>query len=140
MTIREPVSSYHHAVIALAVLVLSMVGDDASAHARLKRADPPVGGTVSANAVPSELRIWFTERVEVAWSDIQVINATGARVDNGRLRLDETDPTEVHLDLKPLTPGRYRVVWRVVSVDTHKSNGTFPFRVRPRGRAGLTTH
>ena len=50
-------------------------------------------------------------------------------------RLDATTT-----DLKPLTPGRYRVVWRVVSVDTHKTNGTFPFRVRPRGRAGLTTH
>ena len=123
--------------LGLSAILVATFASDASAHARLKRAIPAVGGVVSANSVPSEIRIWFSERVEVSLSEIQVVNAAGLRFDNGELRLDETDPTEIHLPLKPLLPGRYRVVWRVVSMDTHKTNGTFPFRVRSKGRPGL---
>ncbi len=36
---------------------------------------PPVGGILSVEAVPSELRIWFSERVEPFLSEIQVVNA-----------------------------------------------------------------
>jgi methionine-rich copper-binding protein CopC len=123
--------------LGLSAVLVAIFAGDASAHARLKRAVPPVGGVVSANSVPAEIRIWFSERVEVSLSEIQVVNAAGLRFDNGELRLDEADPTELHLALKPLAPGRYRVVWRVISMDTHKTNGTFPFRVRSKGRPGL---
>lgn len=128
----------HAVVLGFSTIFAAIFVGDVSAHARLRRASPPVGGVVSAGAVPSELSIWFSERIEVSLSEIQVINAAGMRVDNGKLRLDEIDPTELHLALKPLLPGRYRVVWRVISMDTHKTNGTFPFRVRSKGRAGLT--
>jgi methionine-rich copper-binding protein CopC len=123
--------------LGLSAVLVAISARDASAHARLKRAVPPIGGVVSANSVPAEIRVWFSERVEVSLSEIQVVNAAGLRFDNGELRLDEADPTELHLALKPLPPGRYRVVWRVISMDTHKTNGTFPFRVRSKGRPGL---
>jgi methionine-rich copper-binding protein CopC len=129
---------FHRRVaLGISAILVAISASDASAHARLKRAVPAVGGVVSANAVPAEMQIWFSERVEASLSEIQVVNAAGVRVDNGGLRLDETDPTELHLTLKPLPPGRYRVVWRIVSMDTHKTNGTFPFRVRFKGRPGL---
>ena len=31
----------------------------------------------------------------------------------------------------PLAPGRYTVHWRVLSVDTHVTEGTFAFTVAP---------
>jgi methionine-rich copper-binding protein CopC len=31
--------------------------------------------------------------------------------------------------LKPIKPGTYRVTWRVLSVDTHVTEGDFTFRV-----------
>jgi len=31
--------------------------------------------------------------------------------------------------LKPLPPGVYKVSWRVLSVDTHTTEGDFSFRV-----------
>lgn len=139
MKAHQVASWLSYAILAILTLLFSMA-NEASAHARLKRANPPVGGAVSVEKAPSELRIWFSERVEPSLSEIQVLNAAGARVDNGGLRLDESDPTELHLALQPLHPGRYRVIWRVVSVDTHKTNGAFPFRVRPKGRPGLTYH
>jgi len=33
--------------------------------------------------------------------------------------------------LKPLPAGTYKVIWRVLSVDTHRTNGSFTFRVGP---------
>jgi methionine-rich copper-binding protein CopC len=33
--------------------------------------------------------------------------------------------------LRPLAPGQYNVRWRVLSVDTHKTEGSFGFEVRP---------
>ena len=131
---------FRRVALPLSAILVAIFATNASAHARLKRAVPAVGGVVSTNAVPSELQIWFSERVEVSLCEIQVVNAAGVRVDNGGLRLDEVDPTELRLALKALPPGRYRVVWRVVSMDTHKTNGTFPFRVRSKGRPGLSQH
>jgi methionine-rich copper-binding protein CopC len=35
------------------------------------------------------------------------------------------------VSVPPLVPGHYRVVWRVLSVDTHVSEGDFAFDVAP---------
>jgi copper resistance protein C len=113
---------------ALAGAVLS---SDVSAHARLKRANPPVGAAISAAAVPAELEVWFSEPVEPALSSMEVRASDGVRMDRGDLRGDAADRTQLRLTLLPLSPGSYRVVWRVVSRDTHRTNGSFPFRVEP---------
>jgi copper resistance protein C len=116
---------------ALAMIAyLALVGD-VVAHARLKRANPPVGGVVSATAVPAELQVWFSEPVEPALSSVEVRAGDGTRMDRGDLRGDAADRTQLRLTLLPLPPSTYRVVWRVVSVDTHRTNGSFPFRVEP---------
>jgi methionine-rich copper-binding protein CopC len=33
--------------------------------------------------------------------------------------------------LKALPPGSYKVMWRVLSVDTHRTQGDFSFRIGP---------
>jgi methionine-rich copper-binding protein CopC len=48
---------------------------------------------------------------------------------NGKAQLDRGDPTQLHVALKPLSPGTYKVIWRVLSVDTHHTQGDFTFRV-----------
>lgn len=118
-------------LMMLAAVAFSTFAGDAIAHARLKRANPTVGGVVLASAVPAELQVWFTERVEPALSELQVVNSAGARMDRGDVRIDADDLTQLRVTLLPLPPGVYRVIWRVVSVDTHKTNGSFPFRVEP---------
>jgi len=35
------------------------------------------------------------------------------------------------LNLPPLTPGHYKVSWHVVSVDTHRTEGSFSFDIQP---------
>lgn len=99
----------------------------AFAHAFLDHADPPVGRTLSA--APSAVRLWFTENVEPAFSHVQVLNAGGRRVDRNDSHVDPHDPSELVVSLKPLPPGTYQVVWRVVSVDTHVTQGRHTFKV-----------
>jgi methionine-rich copper-binding protein CopC len=101
----------------------------ALAHAFLTRASPAVGSTV--RAAPAEITLRYTEAVEPAFCTVQVTAAGGERVDGGDLHVDDKEPAVLHVSLKPLAPGTYKVVWRVVSVDTHTTNGDFTFKVAP---------
>src|SRR5262249_30815983 len=108
----------------------------ALAHAYLKSASPAVGSTVAAP--PSEITLRFSEKVERAFSTIEVTGPGGARADAGDLHLDAAEPTGLHASLKGLGPGMYKVVWRVVSVDTHVTNGNFTFRVAAQATSKTT--
>jgi len=112
-------------VVILALLVAPLA---ASAHAMLDHASPAVGGTVAA--APKEVVLSFTEKLEPKFSSIDVRDAKGEAVQAGKAALGGS-PTELRIALKPLPPGTYKVIWRVLSVDTHRTNGSFAFRVGP---------
>ena len=97
------------------------------AHAFVKDAEPSVGSTVQTS--PTEVRIRFTENIEPAFSSIEVFDASGKEVDKHDLHLDRADRALLHVSLPRLSAGIYKVIWRVVSVDTHVTNGSFTFRV-----------
>jgi methionine-rich copper-binding protein CopC len=97
------------------------------AHAFLERAEPAVGTTVQTS--PSEVQIRFTENIEPAVSSIQVFDPSGKEVDKRDLHLDRSDHALLHISLPQLGVGTYKVVWRVVSVDTHVTKGSFTFRI-----------
>jgi methionine-rich copper-binding protein CopC len=112
-------------LIALSLLLFAT--HPAAAHAFLDRADPRVGSSVPT--APREVALWFTQKLEPAFSNAQVFNSAGARVDQGRARVDRSDPSVMRVSVKALTPGTYKVHWRVLSVDTHTTEGSFSFRV-----------
>jgi hypothetical protein len=95
----------------------------AHAHAFLDHANPRVGSTV--RSAPSEVTLWFTQQLEPSFSSAQVRDASGARVDQGA----HASGMELHVPVKSLPPGTYKVRWRVLSVDTHTTEGSFSFRV-----------
>jgi methionine-rich copper-binding protein CopC len=109
-------------IILLAALLLAPLSA-ASAHAMLDHADPRVGSTVPA--APKELALWFTEKLEPAFSTAEVRNAQGA-VLSGKARVAGE---ELRVPLKSLPPGTYTVNWRVLSVDAHRTQGSFSFTV-----------
>jgi copper resistance protein C len=98
-----------------------------SAHAFLEHSDPPVGGKV--HSAPAAVRIWFTEAIEPAFSSIQVFDATGKQVDKKDTHTDPSNRSLLGVSLQRLGPGTYKVAWRVVSVDTHVTNGDFTFQI-----------
>jgi len=106
------------------VLVLVLGATHARAHASLDHASPAVGSAV--RTAPREVVLWFTENLEPAFSRVTVQNAAGARVDRGNAR---ASGNQLRVSLGALAPGTYHVVWRVVSVDTHATQGDFTFRV-----------
>jgi methionine-rich copper-binding protein CopC len=38
-------------------------------------------------------------------------------------------PKRLEVSLKPLQPGTYNVTWRITSTDTHKTKGSYIFKV-----------
>ena len=52
-------------------------------------------------------------------------------MDRADAGVDAANPALLTASLAPLGPGRYRVRWRVVSVDTHVTEGDFAFTVAP---------
>jgi len=111
----------------LAVLLLGQ-SLGAHAHAFLDHATPPVGSTVSTP--PAQVSLRFTQRLEPAFSRVQVQDAAGKRVDRDDAHLGD-DATILAVSLGPLAAGRYVVKWRVLSVDTHVTEGDYTFTVRP---------
>jgi copper resistance protein C len=112
-----------------ALPVLALAISAAWAHAFLDRASPAVGSSVPKS--PPAISIWFTQELEPAFSTVEVRDQSGNRVDSGDAAVDAADATLLHATLKPLPPGTYKVAWRVVSVDTHPTEGTFTFHVEP---------
>jgi methionine-rich copper-binding protein CopC len=113
------------AAVALAALLLE--AGAAWGHAFLERAEPRVGSTVKSP--PSQVRAWFTQELEPAFSTLEVVNQSGERVDRGPAQVDAASRALLQVPLKPLGPGTYRVKWRVLSVDTHVTEGDFTFTV-----------
>ena len=112
--------------LALVLPALLLGAPAARAHAFLDHASPAVGSTVQR--APAAISLWFSEELEPAFSTVSVVDQAGHRVDSG-VQLDAQDATLLRVSLKPLPPGRYKVIWHVVSVDTHTTEGSFTFTV-----------
>lgn len=116
-------------VAVACVLAVLLGAAGARGHAFLERAEPRVGSTV--RTPPTQVKLWFTERLEPAFSRVQVVDEAGRRVDRADAAVDSENQALLRVSLSELAPGGYRVIWRVVSVDTHVTEGAFTFKVAP---------
>jgi methionine-rich copper-binding protein CopC len=117
------------ASLGLALALFALAPQLAAGHARYDRSDP-AGESVVATA-PAELRVWFTEELRTQGSSLEVVDATGNRVDRGDSRVDLNDPDRklMRISLGTLPDGVYTVRWRSASQDGHELDGTFRFGV-----------
>ena len=120
--------SIRYAALAAAALLLGLSGN-ALAHAFPATTVPAKGSTVKA--APATVVINFTEGIIPNFSGLEVVNANGARVDKGDAHLGIAGAKQFIVDLKPLPPGTYKVLWHATAVDTHKTQGSFSFTVAP---------
>ena len=119
----------HRSIAAIVGAGLALLPIAAFAHARLDHANPAVGSTVTQP--PTEISLWFTEALEAKFSTIEVRDAQGRSMQAGPPTLARGNTAQLRVPLKPLPPGTYKVIWRVLSVDTHRTQGDFTFRVGP---------
>jgi methionine-rich copper-binding protein CopC len=122
----------------LGVLVLSVVlaASVSAHHAELTRSEPTNGARVAGS--PREVRAWFTAPLVVPGSGLAVTDERGQRVENGPVRLEPGDRTQLSVGLPSLAPGEYRVTWRVTAdTDQDYNEGFFTFAVFAEPGAGL---
>ena len=113
------------AVLLRAVLL----SGPALAHAHLQASAPAAGEVLAAP--PARVSLTFSEALETQFSSVAVTDGAGLRVDSNDLAAAAGDAKTVRIDLRPLRAGRYTVTWRAVSVDTHRTQGSFVFSVGP---------
>jgi copper resistance protein C len=110
-------------------LVASVLGSGlAYGHSGLQRAEPPVESTLARP--PGEVKLYFTERLEPAYSTLRVKDDHGTQVDRQDAHVDPSNPQLLRGTLQPLERGAYAVNWRVLSIDGHVTEGRFTFQVK----------
>jgi len=115
--------------VLLALFLTLLFPAIASAHAILLRSDPAKDSVLSI--APKQVRMWFSEALNPAFSTAVVVNGENKRVDNRDARVSSTDQTEMDVTLQPnLPPAVYIVIWRTDSAaDGHILRGSFIFSV-----------
>lgn len=122
------------AVLAVVIASLALWAQPASAHATYVRSNPAADARLLR--APTEIRITWSEQVDVRFSEIAVLDPSGRAVHEGRT-LPGDDPASLRVGVRPLSEGGYTVSWRVLSsVDGHETRGSFVFAL---GDAALPT-
>ena len=109
------------------LLTVSLFPSSAWGHAFPDHSDPRVGSTVKTP--PSKVQIWFDGGIEPLFSSLQVFDANRKQVDKGDSQVDPKDNTVLEVSLPPLPAGTYTVVWSVIALDTHHTEGQFKFTI-----------
>jgi methionine-rich copper-binding protein CopC len=113
----------------LLAAALCLAVTPAFAHAFLDTATPKVGSTITV--APTDISIDYTQGIEAAFSKIELAGPDGP-VPLGAPTVDPAQPQRLIATVKaPLAPGHYEVRWSVISVDTHHTDGHYPFDYQP---------
>jgi len=115
-------------VCALVFLASVVISPTVLAHAHLKQQSPAADSVVSA---PQSLTLNFSEGIEPGFSDVEVTDAHKQVVKMGAVTRDEKNKAQLIVPLaQTLATGTYQVDWHVVSVDGHKTKGSYHFSVK----------
>jgi copper resistance protein C len=114
-----------HTLLLAAAMVVLPLGSAAQAHAFLDHAVPAVGSTIAT--APTQVQLFFTQALEPAFSCATIVDANGQPVASGPAVFDPQNKMEMLLNLPKLPPGHYKVSWHALSVDTHRTEGSFGF-------------
>jgi len=112
------------AVLVLGAVLVAAAPARVEAHAVLLTSDPPAG--LVLDSPPAQVTLRFSEPATPVGSGIELIAPSGERVAGGSAR---AAGSTLSLPFHATAEGTYRVVWKVVSADTHPSRGTFTFSV-----------
>jgi methionine-rich copper-binding protein CopC len=100
----------------------------ALAHSMLVKAEPPRRAVLAKT--PAQVRLWFNEELEGEYASLIVLDAEKHPVTEIKPQLAPDDPKSIVLPLPELTPGKYSVRFRVLSVDGHVVESSFDFTVK----------
>ncbi len=97
------------------------------AHGGLKSSVPASGVTLST--APTEIRLVFTEAVELAFTRVELRGPTGAVQLEASTFTGTDRRTVVNPIVAQLSAGKYIVTWQVAGADGHPVRGSFTFAI-----------
>lgn len=109
-------------------LVLCVHAAPALAHSMLVKAEPPRRAVLAKS--PTQVQLWFNEEIEGDYASLVVLDAEKHPVTEVKPKLAPEDRKSIVLPLPDLTPGKYSVKFRVLSVDGHVVESYFDFSVK----------
>jgi methionine-rich copper-binding protein CopC len=120
--------SASRAVCALVFVASTMITPSVLAHAHLTQQVPAADSVVTA---PQALTLNFSEGIEPGFSGVVVTDAQKQVIKIGTAARDEKNKAQLTVPLEQtLASGTYQVDWHVVSVDGHKTKGSYHFSVK----------
>ncbi|QQE38143.1 CopC domain-containing protein YobA [Enterobacter asburiae] len=120
--------SASRAVCALVFVASTMMTPSVLAHAHLNQQLPAADSVVTA---PQALTLNFSEGIEPGFSGVVVTDAQNQVIKTGTATRDEKNKAQLTVPLEQtLASGIYQVDWHVVSVDGHKTKGSYHFSVK----------
>jgi methionine-rich copper-binding protein CopC len=114
-------------LIGAPIVLAAARAKPAAAHAVLLSSSPARRATL--HRPPPRVELTFNERLEPAYSTLSVWDAAGTQVDRRDLAVTGEDGRRLSVSLPPLPAGRYTVKFRVLSVDGHIVEASFPFTI-----------
>ena len=118
----------NNAMAVCALLAGSLMATAANAHPTLKSAVPPAEG--AAASATTEIKLNFSEGVVSKFSRVELKDQRGKSIATGKVATNPNDQKQLVVPLQaPLRAGTYTVKWNIVSVDTHRANGSYSFKV-----------
>ena len=110
------------------VVVLSCCAVQVWAHTKLVRSEPAPHAVL--RRPPVEIRLWFSERLEGAFSTAELRGQAGDKIEDQAARVSPADARMLTLKIPQLGSGEYTVKYRVLSIDGHVLEASFRFTVK----------
>jgi len=98
-------------------------------HNHLVKSAPGQGQELAT--APTEIRLWFSERPEVAFTSVTLMQGDSTRIATIKaVATDDSLAVSIPLAM-PLPAGKYLVGWRTASKDGHAIRGVLGFSIAP---------
>lgn len=102
-------------------------------HLKLLKSEPAANASVAAP--PTAVKLWFSQRPELAVTRVTLTGATGAERVLAPLSRGEAGDAPIVAPVGiALAPGAYTIAWRTMAKDGHVLSGSVPFRVATPAR------
>ena len=122
-------TAFNCSVALLLALSASTFSQLALAHAHLKTAVPHENRVV--DSFLHNMSLTFTEAIEPAFSGVEVLEAQHQPIAADKAHLVVQKPDQMLVQFNPpLQSGTYQINWHVLSVDGHKTKGSYSFSIK----------
>ena len=114
---------------AATLLVSALTSTGVLAHAHLTSAEPAPQSQITV--APAQLTLHFSEDLEPSFSGATLTHQGDKSVSTGKASLSSQGKNTLVLPLDtPLSAGKYQVAWHALSVDGHRTTGSYTFTLK----------